>query len=123
MKQQTKSILEMARGAFLERADYEITKLVRNILDPNTKAVEKRKLSITMTLMPDDDRKNINVKFESKCTLAPTNPVMTSLYLAGENSDGMPQILEMTPQAPGQFNMFGEMTPEDVAVLKISEIT
>lgn len=31
-----KSILQMARGAIMERADYEMSRLLANILDPNT---------------------------------------------------------------------------------------
>lgn len=31
------SILEMARGGFLEQVDYEMNKVIDNILDPNTK--------------------------------------------------------------------------------------
>lgn len=31
-----KSILQMARGAIQERADYEMSRLLDNILDPNT---------------------------------------------------------------------------------------
>ena len=38
MDQASKGILEMARGAFIERADYEMMRLVENIIDPNTKA-------------------------------------------------------------------------------------
>ena len=38
-----KSILEMARGAFQERADYEMSRIVDNILDANTKADATRK--------------------------------------------------------------------------------
>lgn len=37
-----KSILQMARGAIMERADYEMTHLMENILDPNTAATAKR---------------------------------------------------------------------------------
>lgn len=33
-----KSILEMSMGAILERVDYEMGKVMDNILDPNTKA-------------------------------------------------------------------------------------
>jgi hypothetical protein len=29
------------------------------------------------------------------------------LYVAGENSEGIPQIVEMTPHSPGQLDMFG----------------
>jgi len=51
-----KSILQMARGAIMERADYEMSRLLANILDPNTSATAKRKLTLTLELKPDDDR-------------------------------------------------------------------
>jgi len=35
---QRDSIMSMARGAFEERVDYEMDKVIQNILDPNTKA-------------------------------------------------------------------------------------
>lgn len=34
---QRDSIMSMARGAFEERVDYEMDKVIQNILDPNTK--------------------------------------------------------------------------------------
>lgn len=37
-----KSILQMARGAIQERADYEMSRLLDNILDPNTAATAQR---------------------------------------------------------------------------------
>lgn len=43
-----KSILEMSMGAILERVDYEMGKVMENILDPNTKATAKRKISVTL---------------------------------------------------------------------------
>lgn len=42
-----KSIVQMARGAIEERIDLEMTKILENILDPNTKATAKRKLTVT----------------------------------------------------------------------------
>lgn len=33
-----KSILQMAHGAFMERADYEMSRIMENILDVNTAA-------------------------------------------------------------------------------------
>ena len=82
-----KSILQMARGAIQERADYEMSRLLDNILDPN----------ITLKLKPDDTRQNIAVSCVAKSTLAATNPVTTSLYVADEET-----IVEMVPQIPGQ---------------------
>lgn len=35
------SILEMARGAIIERADYEMAKIMQNITDANTKAPDR----------------------------------------------------------------------------------
>ena len=46
---QRDSIMSMARGAFEERVDYEMDKVIQNILDPNTKATAKRKITITLT--------------------------------------------------------------------------
>lgn len=102
-----KSILEMARGAFTERVDYEMAKVIANILDPNTRAAAKRKLTITMEFVPDDERTNIGVSFQVKTTMAPTNPAVTSLYVAGEDSTGETQVVEMVPQVPGQMDMDG----------------
>ena len=113
-----KSILEMARGGFMERADYEMEKIVRNILDPNTKATGKRKLTITMELQPDDERENIVVKFAAKSTLTPTNPAQTMLYISGEDVTGEMQIAEMAPQIPGQYSLDG-IEQEPPAVLRL----
>lgn len=74
-KPDTKSILEMAHGAIMERTDYEMKKVLDNILDPNTKAAKKRTLTVTLELLPDDDRKQIQVKATSKSKLEPTNAV------------------------------------------------
>ena len=40
-----KSILQMARGAIMERADYEMSRLLANILDPNTSATASSRQS------------------------------------------------------------------------------
>jgi hypothetical protein len=49
---QRDSIMSMARGAFEERVDYEMDKVIQNILDPNTKATAKRKITLTIELTP-----------------------------------------------------------------------
>ena len=109
MQNQQKSFLEMARGAFMERADYEIARLVDNILDANTSPTAKRKITLTATFIPDSNRENVIVAFEAKTALAPTVPVTTALYIAGQDSSGVPQVIEMVPQIPGQINVEGEI--------------
>lgn len=108
-----KSILQMARGAIQERADYEMSRIMANILDANTSAKAKRKLTITLELKPDDDRQTITVSCVAKSTLAPTNPVVTSLYVADEDN-----VVEMVPQIPGQCAFDGS-TQDAPPALKI----
>lgn len=63
---QRDSIMSMARGAFEERVDYEMDKVIQNILDPNTKATAKRKITLTIELTPDDERRTIGVSVTAK---------------------------------------------------------
>lgn len=91
-----KSILEMARGGFLEVTDLEMTKAIANIMDPNTSATAKRKITVTIELKADDSRQNIGVSYTVKSALAPTNAVTTMLYVADEEN-----VVEMVPQIPG----------------------
>ena len=75
---QRDSIMSMARGAFEERVDYEMDKVIQNILDPNTKATAKRKITLTIELTPDDERRTIGVSVTAKSTLA-SSPTSTAL--------------------------------------------
>lgn len=112
-----KSILQMARGAIQERADYEMSRILANILDANTSARAKRRLTITLELKPDDDRQTISVSCVAKSTLAPTNPVVTALYVADEDN-----VVEMVPQVPGQcaFDGSQQETPPSLKIIKLA---
>lgn len=112
-----KSILQMARGAIQERADYEMSRILENILDANTSATAKRKLTITLELKPDDTRQNIAVSCTAKSTLATTNPVTTALYVANEEN-----VVEMVPQIPGQTALDGseQSAPPSLKLVKFA---
>lgn len=101
-----KSILEMARGAIMERADYEMAAIVKNIQDVNTNPTKERVLTLTVKFKPDTERQQIAVNVIAKSRLEPTNPVTTSLYLTGDGDKV--QAVEMVPQIPGQQSIFGE---------------
>lgn len=104
--QTRESIMRMAKGAFEERVDYEMAKVIENILDLNTKATAKRKISLTIELTPDDERRMISVSVQAKATLAATNPVATSLCVT-HDGEGQMVVAEMVPQVPGQLNLDG----------------
>ena len=101
-----KSVLEMAMGAIAEITDYEVERVVANIMDPNTAATAKRKITLTIELTPDDERRTIGVSVTAKSTLAATNPVATALYVTSDGN-GELVVAEMVPQVPGQMNMDG----------------
>jgi hypothetical protein len=106
-----KSILEMANGAILERADYEMTKIIENIQDVNTSATKERSLTITVKFKPDTERQQIGVEVTANPPkLAPTNPVSTALYLSGEGDKV--QVVEMVPNIPGQQTISGNEQAE-----------
>lgn len=117
-----KSILETGRGSIMERVDYEMSKVLDNILDVNTKATAKRKITVTLEITPDDDRGGFTLGTTSKSTLAPTNPVRTSFCILGDRNTGEVQIVENTPQVPGQLNLDGEES-EPPVVLNVIDIT
>ena len=101
-----KSILEMANGGFMEHVDYEVSKIVGNILDENTKATSPRTLTVTIKFSPDDKRQTVAVSTVAQSKLAPTNPVVTSLWL--QRDQGEVNAVEMTPQIPGQQYIDGD---------------
>lgn len=90
------------------------------ILDPNTKATAKRKITLTIELTPDDERENIVVAVQAKSTLASTNPVMTALFIA-HTRDGERLIGEKVPQIPGQMRMDGT-EQEPPKLLKLMQL-
>ena len=47
------SLLQMAKGAIQERVDYEVARVVDNLLDMNTEAKYKRKVVLTIVMVPD----------------------------------------------------------------------
>ena len=114
-----KSILEMARGAITERVDYEMGRVLQNILDVNTKAAAKRKITLTVEFLPDDERQTISVSVTAKSALQPTVPVKTALY-ASMGSFGDFSVVEMTPQIPGQTSLDGD-EQEPAPLLRIAK--
>lgn len=100
------SILRMAAGAIEERVDAEVSRVVENVLDPNTKPDAKRKITLTLEFLPDPEREHITVNVTTKTVLCPANPVRTSMFITADG-DGKMVIAEAVPQIPGQLNMQG----------------
>lgn len=120
MEQQNRtSLIDMAMGAMKERVDYEMSRCIQNIADPNTKAVAKREITLKITLEPDENRQHIEVSCSATSKLAALNPVKTSLAMGRENGETV--AVELTPQIPGQLDTYGGQAPQR-KILKLADI-
>lgn len=102
------SILRMAQGAIEEKVDYEVTRVIDNILDVNTKPDAKRKITITLEFVPDAERKHIALYASAKSALVPTAAVATAMVITSDGNGEM-VVAEMVPQIPGQISITGEV--------------
>ena len=110
------NFLEIGRGAMLERFDYELDRIVDNIIDPNTPATKPRKIQMTITLTPDAERKHIRHEVIVKSTPQPTNPIIGATAIISGN--GNVSLVELVTQIPGQYDVYGsEQQPPDVVRL------
>lgn len=111
-------LLDVAHGAIQERLDYELSKVIDNIADLNTKADAVRKITLTLSLKPDSERQNIKMSTQVKSTLVPTNNIESALYLT--ESDEGKALVEMLPQVPGQMALDGseQDEPKIIAIKK-----
>ena len=101
------SIMRMAMGAIEERVDYEMDRVIANIIDQNTKATGKRKVTITLELMPDEYRQVIAVSASAKAALVPTTAVTTRRDVSSARGTGELLVQEIPPQVPGQLALGG----------------
>lgn len=115
---QRSSLLQMAKGAIQERVDYEVTRVVDNLLDMNTEAKAKRKVTLTITMTTDDNRRVVKVEASAKSTLAPVTPIDTSLVITADGNGEM-MLAEIVPQVPGQMSLTGEVQ-EAPKILKLA---
>ena len=81
MEEQTVSLDTLGQGAAIEKFHDELTRVLENILDPNTKPTAKREVILKVILRPDEDRSFANAIIEVSSKLAPTKPVGTAIYI------------------------------------------
>lgn len=95
------NLSEMSNGAVNERFNYELQKVVENICDPNTDPKKKRKITLTMVIEPDAKREQAHISIETKTTLAPAQPDLTTLII-GVDKNGQQTARELKSGIKGQ---------------------
>lgn len=96
------NIAELQEGAIQEKIEKEVERIMSNILDLDTDATKKRKLTITIDFTPDENRQVLSLDAQVKSTVAPQVSVGTTM-LAGRNMDtGFIEARELNSGTPGQ---------------------
>ncbi len=97
---------ELMDGALAERFNYELNRVLSNVFDPNTSPKQKRSISITVDIMPNERRDAATFKVDVKSKLAQAVPVAQTVLLS-QADDGTVTATEITGQAPGQLDFEG----------------
>lgn len=93
---------ELANGAVQEKLDYELQKVFANIHDPNTKAKDKRSITIKLEFQPDDKRQTISVTSDFTTKLANVEGVSTIILTGRDLKSGTVEAHELKSRIPGQ---------------------
>lgn len=93
---------ELAHGAIQEKLDYELKKIFDNIHDPNTKAKDKRTLTIKLEFAPDENRQTVTVNSTFTTKLANVEGVSTTVLTGRDLKTGKIEAKELKSSMPGQ---------------------
>lgn len=89
-------------GKVVELYDAEVMKLAANILDLNTKATQKRTVTIKIDFEPTESRKEARITASVSSKLAGAEAVKAHAYVGREG--GVIRITEFDPEQPMLFN-------------------
>lgn len=95
-----------ANGELSAQVNREMESITRNIQDPNTDAKKARKITVTITVKPNDKRDFSTISIESKSTLAPTLGAVTAMSMGKDLKTGEVEAIEVNSgQVPGQMSV------------------
>lgn len=114
---------EFAGGAFAEKINTEMERILKNINDPNTDAKKARKVTINITFKPNESRNLAQVSIETKTSLAPVIPTETNIIIDKDLKSGRVIAAEIGNQAAGQIKMDlgDESAPTDGNIIDLKK--
>lgn len=114
-------INSIAGGALAEKIERELQRVAENVLDPNTKAESTRKVTITISIKPNETRQIGSSNIEVKSSLVATKGIPTS-FLFDYTKDGKAAIKELLTSDPNQtiMNNAGEVADSTGKVLPMA---
>ena len=99
------NIEQFSNGELTQQINREMEAVARNIADPNTEAKTTRKITVTITLKPNEQRDFITTSITTKSTLAPTLGAVTALAVGKNLKTGEIEVGEIGNQIPGQMSI------------------
>lgn len=99
------NIEQFSNGELTQQINREMEAVARNIADPNTEAKTARKITVTITMKPNEQRDFITTSITTKSTLAPTLGAVTALGIRKDLKSGEIEVGEIGNQIPGQMSM------------------
>ena len=96
-------IKNIAGGALQAKFNKAMEAVVANLLDPNTPSKDKRKITIEMTFVTDEERTQVASTVSVKQKLAPLPPINTQFGIGKDLKDGGNFIEEYGQHLPGQM--------------------
>ncbi|MEG1016827.1 MAG: hypothetical protein RSE36_03355 [Oscillospiraceae bacterium] len=105
-------LLDISDGAIGELVGYELSNILKNISDLNTRPESKRQLKITIDFAATEDRQSVGTSIKVESKLAPIKPFSTMLILGGTEDE--PVVAEFKKQVPGQINLDGEESTQSI---------
>lgn len=96
---------EFAGGKLSVQLNKALEKVTENIQDPNTDAQKVRKINVSISLRPNDERNFVSTTVETKLSLAPELGATTAPSMGRDLRTGEVEAVEIFNQIPGQMNV------------------
>ncbi|CAG9705505.1 replication terminator protein [Clostridium neonatale] len=94
----------LAEGGLTEKVNMALREVLNNIADPNTDYKVKRKLTIDITFISQEDRDLALLDIQTKTKLAPPKSIGTKIVIGTDGKGGV-MASEFGKQIPGQSVM------------------
>lgn len=96
---------QFAGGKLSVQLNKALEKITENVQDPNTDAQKVRKINVSISFRPSDERNFVATTVETKLSLAPELGATTALSMGRDLRTGEVEAVEIFNQIPGQMNV------------------
>lgn len=96
---------QFAGGKLSVQLNKALEKITENVQDPNTDAQKVRKINVSISFRPNDERNFVATTVETKLSLAPELGATTALSMGRDLRTGEVEAIEIFNQIPGQMSV------------------